>query len=78
MSTNFKIKALPLAVATILSSLHSLPTMAQEAETPEAEKKEYIESITVTARKVAERIVDIPLSVSAFSAKDMRQKSIEE
>ncbi len=78
MSTNFKIKALPLAVATILSSLHSLPTMAQEAETPEAEKKEYIESITVTARKVAERIVDIPLSVSAFSAKDIRQKSIED
>ncbi|WP_426359464.1 TonB-dependent receptor [Pseudocolwellia sp. HL-MZ19] len=78
MSTNFKIKALPLAVATILSSLHTLPTMAQEAETPEIETKERIESITVTARKVEERILDIPIAVTAFSAKDMRQKSIEE
>lgn len=79
MSTKFKIKALPFAVATILSTLHSLPTMAQEAEEKAAvEEKEYIESITVTARKVEERIIDIPLSVSAFSAKDMRQKSIEQ
>jgi len=80
MKRNFKIKTIPFAVATILSSLHSLPTMAQETEEQPTveEKKEYIESITVTARKVEERIIDIPLSVSAFSAKDMRQKSIEE
>ena len=47
MKSNFKIKAIPFAVATILSSLHSLPTMAQETEEQPAaeEKKEYIEII---------------------------------
>jgi iron complex outermembrane receptor protein len=79
MSTNFKIKALPFAVATVFSSLHTLPSIAQEAEPKiQAKEKEYLESITVTARKVEERILDVPLAISAFSAKDMREKSIEE
>ena len=58
------------ALATLLAgaTLVIVPALAQPAQGPATEG---LDEITVTARKVEERLLDVPLTISAISAKDI-------
>ena len=57
--------------------LVSTPSFAQEADPPsaEAEVNDNDSTIVVTARKRDERIIDVPLSISALGAGDIEAKA---
>lgn len=70
MSTTSKTKLIPLLITTAVGVSFGGLANAQDSA--------YIEEITVTARKTEESIQDVSLSISAFSAKDIATRSIEE
>lgn len=72
MKTILRKTPLALTVTSILST--PLTLSAQEDTT----EKKSLETITVTSRKVAERIIDIPVAISAFTAEDIRRKNLDE
>lgn len=51
---------------------------AQSAPAPAAEEPVNEGTITVTARKQAESLVEVPLSIQAFSAEDLRQTNVRD
>lgn len=69
--------ALSGVLTTAAAALSTLPAQAQQAETPQAEApKEVLESVVVTARRRAERLQDVPLSVTNFSPENLEAKRI--
>jgi len=54
----------------VVSALSGTPTFAQD----EAAGELALEEITVTARKTEERLLEAPLSITAFSAADIEKK----
>lgn len=59
------------AVVTTLALAISIPALAQPS--PVGQGASMIEEITVTARKRSESLLDIPMTVSAFSAEDIEK-----
>jgi len=55
--------------------LVSTPSFAQEVDSPSAEVEVNDNAIVVTARKRDERIIDVPLSISAIGADDIDAKA---
>ena len=43
----------------------------------DTERSGVLEEVTVTARKREERLLDVPLSISAFTAKDIEEKGFK-
>ncbi|GAA6184738.1 TonB-dependent receptor plug domain-containing protein [Aliiglaciecola sp. NS0011-25] len=74
MSITFKVTALSLAIASVMSSSVVSQANAQEVTNDES----GLEVIMVTSRKAVESIQDVPLAISAFSAEDIAKRSIEE
>ena len=64
-----------------VNAAHAQDTTPAVAATPAAPAADApatgIQSVTVTARKVAERAQDVPLPVTAFGAKDLEDKNIQ-
>lgn len=59
------------ALFTALAATLALPAVAQQSSSGEEEM--MIDEILVTARRRSESLMDIPMSVSAFSAQDIQQ-----
>ena len=55
--------------------LVSTPSFAQDVDSTSSEPEVNDNTIVVTARKRDERLVDVPLSISALGAKDIDQKA---
>ena len=62
--------------AAFVALISTSPSLAQEAEEMEAGASSASNVILVTARKIEESIQDVPISISAFSAEDIKAKSI--
>lgn len=58
------------ALAALLSSVAVVPALAQTAPV-------QLETITVTARRIAEPIQDVPFGITALSRRDLRDAQIE-
>lgn len=65
-------RKLPFFLGAVLIST---PAFAQEADSPSTEPEINDNAIVVTARKRDERIVDVPLSISALGAGDIDAKA---
>ncbi|MFT2092747.1 TonB-dependent receptor [Paraglaciecola sp. 2405UD69-4] len=74
MRTSNKIKTLTYVIASLLGS----STLVQAQEVTDEAEIDSLEVITVTSRKVSERILDIPIAINAFTKEDIKRKSIEE
>ncbi len=67
---------LALAIATALSggaAIHGLPAVAAEASSDTT-----LEEVIVTARKRAENLQDVPISIDVFTSKDLRNLNISQ
>jgi iron complex outermembrane receptor protein len=53
--------------------LSAAPAWAQTGEAEEAQTSIGLQEIVVTARKTEERLLDAPLSITAFSAADIEK-----
>jgi iron complex outermembrane receptor protein len=62
------------AAAGLMLSLAPAPLRAQET----GQGRLAIEEIVVTARKVEERLQDVPLSVSAFSSEQLARRAVQQ
>src|SRR5271154_6075362 len=70
---------LRLAVAAALAGAalpHAPPSFAQAAPAAETSSGALAE-VVVTARKVAENLQDVPVSIDVFTARDMKNLGIE-
>ena len=67
MSNRTLVTTVATAVATLLAGSQ---TFAQQ----EAESSLVLEEVTVTARKTEERLIEAPLSITAFTAADIEKK----
>jgi iron complex outermembrane receptor protein len=68
-------KSLLLFLSIVTFTLFAGPTMGQTSE--EAAAENVMEEITVTSRKRAERLEDVPATVDAFSAQKIEEAGIE-
>jgi len=66
--------SLLFSVSCFVSVLATAPVSAEEAQNAEDDDN-VIETIVVTARKRAEPIQEVPLSITAYSASDLEAKS---
>jgi iron complex outermembrane receptor protein len=57
-----------------LAIVSSVPAAAQDAAGAQDSERMGLEEIVVTARKTEERLIDAPLSITAFSAADIEKK----
>ncbi|MBU2980013.1 TonB-dependent receptor [Alteromonas sp. C1M14] len=78
MNTFQRKSPLALAVTAILSAPFALSAQETDDSVKAVEAHSSLETITVTSRKVAERIIDIPVAISAFTAEDIRRKNLDE
>lgn len=76
MRTQFKFKSLSLAIASAVS-LPFIGNVAAQETTAES-LEEGLEVIIVTSRKASESLQEVPLAISAFTAQDIKNRSIEE
>ncbi|MEP4888916.1 MAG: TonB-dependent receptor [Aliiglaciecola sp.] len=76
MRITFKVTALSLAIASVMSSSFVSQVYAQEQQVDD--ENGNLEVIMVTSRKAVESIQDVPLAISAFSADDIKKRSLEE
>ena len=60
----------------LLSAGSVLPTAAQAQQNPQG--RVALEEITVTARRVEENLMQVPLSVTSMSAKDIETMGIKD
>ena len=67
MSNRTIVTTVAAAVATLLAGS---PTLAQQS----ADSALVLEEVTVTARKTEERLIEAPLSITAFTAADIEKK----
>jgi iron complex outermembrane recepter protein len=51
------------------------PTIAQQSDQPAASSPQ-LEEIVVTSRRVEEKLQNVPIAVTAFTAKDLEEKQI--
>lgn len=58
----------------LLAIVSSVPAAAQDAAGAQESERATLEEIVVTARKTEERLLDAPLSITAFSAADIEKK----
>jgi len=65
-----------IVTVSLLSMLVS-PVLAQSDSSSSTGASSPLEEITVTARKRSERLQDVPISISAFSASDIEEAGIE-
>lgn len=64
--------------AAALGFLGAAGATAQQASTPsDSVSGIALEEVTVTSRKFSERLLDAPLSISAFTAKDIEEKGFK-
>ena len=68
------IKLLNRVATALAAALVASPCLAAEEATDEGES--FIEEIIVTAEKREENILDVPLTMSAFSEQMIRKRSI--
>ncbi len=61
-----------VATTALISTLAAMPAVAQEV----AETSGGIEDIVVTAQRRAERVQDVPIAISAFSADQMQARGV--
>lgn len=74
------VKLLPVALAVAGVVSLALPAHAQEttpATADEQEARERMETVTVSARRRDERLQDVPLAVTAFSARALERANIQ-
>ena len=74
------VKLLPVALAAAGVVSLALPAHAQEttpATADEQEARERMETVTVSARRRDERLQDVPLAVTAFSARALERANIQ-
>ncbi len=74
MNFYVRLAAYVCAAALLLNVSYATEVRAQDA----AQGDVAIEEILVTARKIEESLEDIPLSITAFSERDLKERSIEE
>lgn len=60
-----------LCAGTALTSLAALPALAQQAPAQETASESILGEIVVTARRRAESLQDVPVSISAFTAEQL-------
>ncbi len=65
------------ALTGLLAVVVSAPLSAQDASTAQATAPVGLQEIVVTARKTEERLIDAPLSITAFSAADIEEKGFK-
>jgi iron complex outermembrane receptor protein len=63
-------------IATFLTAIVTSPNVAGQETRESGAQKSTIEEVIVTAQKREERLQDVPISISAYSAKDMEAKSL--
>ncbi len=75
---NIRYSAIFLASASIAALSIATPVAAQEAAQaqPSASSAVGLEEIVVTARRVQEKLQEVPVAVTAFTAKDIEEKQI--
>lgn len=75
------LKLLPAALALAGACAIALPAQAQSQEgaatVDDQEARERMETVTVSARRREERLQDVPLAVTAFSAKALARANIQ-
>src|SRR5437870_1730608 len=72
-----RFKMIPIALGIASMSVMSISRAAEPAPAPAAPAQSFqIEEVVVTARKVEESQQSLPISVAAFSAKDIAQNVI--
>ena len=75
------LKLLPAALALAGACTIALPAQAQSQEgaatVDDQEARERMETVTVSARRREERLQDVPLAVTAFSAKALARANIQ-
>ena len=75
------LKLLPAALALAGACTIALPARAQSQEgaatVDDQEARERMETVTVSARRREERLQDVPLAVTAFSAKALARANIQ-
>jgi iron complex outermembrane recepter protein len=71
-----RITRLTLLAASVAASLAAAPSGAQQAPAPTSAGNELSE-IVVTARQRAEKLIDVPATVQAFTAQDIKAAGIE-
>ena len=73
------VKLLPVALAVAGVFNLAPPAHAQEtvALAQDQEAKERMETVTVSARRRDERLQDVPLAVTAFSARALERANIQ-
>ncbi len=65
-------------VAAAIASVMVMPAMAQETQENETQEFKGLERIEVTARRKAENLQEVPVSVSSFSANDLEEIGVED
>ncbi|MGB0938119.1 MAG: TonB-dependent receptor [Colwellia sp.] len=73
------IKAVKLSLISgaVLLALQSQTAFAQDEAIEQAQKKEKIETITVTSQKRIERLIDVPISVTNVGKEELAQRGIK-
>ena len=75
---NVRLNALLGTAVVAVAVMGSHPALAQDADAADAPPAENSNEIVVTARLVEETIQDIPVAITAFTADEMRRRSISE
>lgn len=65
-------------IATLLCSAAAFPALAQPLAEPEAETASPGDTIVVTAQKIEQRIIDVPITISATSGERMKQLGVSD
>ena len=56
----------------------SLPSYSQPITAEPSHNRDELEEVIVTARKRQEKLLDIPIAVTAFSAEQLQQRQIRD
>ncbi len=67
-----------LCAGTALTSLAALPALAQQAPAQETASESILGEIVVTARRRAESLQDVPVSISAFTAEQLENAGTQD
>jgi len=73
---NASIGRIWLAVLTCGTALGGVPALAQQAAETPATETDGVEDIVVTAQRREERLQDVPIAITAFSAAELERRNI--
>jgi iron complex outermembrane recepter protein len=65
------------AVAASLAAVAAAPAVAQQAGGSRGGASAGLDEIVVTARRVEERLVDVPIAITAFTADELARRNIQ-